>query len=92
MGEGWEEGACDVPFRIDGDVDDLGLEMVDYPLYVFFVFAGVEGAGGVNEYATRFEARPYIMYDGALELLTLDDIVNGPLADGFGVFAEHALA
>jgi hypothetical protein len=92
MMERGEQGALDVPFGRDRNGEDFGSEVIDNPLDVFLVFASVEGAGGIDEYATWFEARPDILDDGALELLALEHIIDGPLADGFLIFAEHALA
>ena len=92
MVEAWEQGGLDVPFGGNGNGEHFGAEVVKNPLDVFLVFAGVEGAGGIDEYTSGLEARPDVLDDGALELLALEDSLDGSLADGLGVFAEHALA
>ena len=86
-----QQRACDVPVRRDRDGENLSIVVVKNPLDVFFVFASIKGAGGIDEYATRLEAVPNITNDGTLQLLTFEHIIYGPLADGFLIFAEHTL-
>jgi hypothetical protein len=87
-----QQRACNVPVRRYRDGENLSIVVVENPLDVFFVFASIKGAGGIDEYAAWLETVPNITNDGTLQLLTFEHIIYGPLADGFLIFAEHTLA
>ena len=81
-----------MPILLCIDIDELGTKSLCYPLHILLVLACIESAGGVYQQSAVIEAWPYVFDDGALQVVTVDDILYAPLADGILVFAKHALA
>ena len=53
---------------------------------------GIEGAGGVDEDAARFQTAPDVAHDFALQMPAVVHILQAPFCDGSIVLAEHAFA